>query len=402
MLDTKTLTMIGMLVGIAFVCIYIYKKFKDEEKRQKLEPMFIREVTNAKKPQQFSGAVIPVSKNGSSYTWSTWINVNDWDYRRNKWKHVMHKGDKVGTNCQPGIWITPGKNNLVVRVATQKGGMTFKVIDGEPEYASQIKADIENGKEHINDDFEYYLNTGTSKSLAKTYREIKKEYADAPELILLGEMDEVTNNTTPVAYVVVKNKTWISGGNKITSNLKRSQEGMSSPKIFTLRPETGSTNLNPSLKEMDNEGVGCMVENFPLNRWFNVTVVTFDQSFDVYIDGKLYRSIPLNGFLKDNGGDVFVTQDGGFGGMVTQLRCFDRAIPVKYIDLLYKCGPACPIMPDINAWLDSVKPKFKVKFDIDVSVGGESYDVDEIMSEAVEGTAKAMGNTLSAVDNATK
>ena len=59
-------------------------------------------------------------------------------------------------------------------------------------------------------------------------------------------------------------------------------------------------------------------------------------------------------------------------------------------------------MPDINAWLDSVKPKFKVKFDIDVSVGGESYDVDEIMSEAVENTAEAMGNTLSAVDNATK
>ena len=42
-----------------------------------------------------------------------------------------------------------------------------------------------------------------------------------------------------------------------------------------------------------------------------------------------YRSIPLNGYLKDNAGDVFVTQDGGFGGMITQLRCFDRALPLN-------------------------------------------------------------------------
>ena len=47
------------------------------------------------------------------------------------------------------------------------------------------------------------------------------------------------------------------------------------------------------------------------------------------------------------------------------------------------------MMPDINAWLDSVKPKFKIKFDVDVSVGGETYDVDQIMSEAVEDTAEA-------------
>lgn len=402
MLDTKTLTMIGMLVAIVLVCFYIYKKYKAEEKRQKLEPMFIREVTNAKKPQQFSGAVIPVSKTGSSYTWSTWINVNDWDYRRNKWKHIMHKGDKVGSNCQPGMWITPGKNNLVVRVATQKGGMTFKTIDGSPEYISQIEADLKNGVEHINDNFEYYLNVGTSRSLAKTFKEIKKDHIDAPELILLGEMNDINENTTPISYIVVKNKSWIQGGNRITSNLARTQAGDKGPKIFTLRPGTGTTNLNPSLKDMDNDGVGCIVENFPLNRWFNVTVVTFDQSFDVYVDGKLYRSIPLNGFLKDNGGDVFVTQDGGFGGMITQVRCFDRPLPSKYIDLLYKCGPSCPMMPDIGAWLNSIKPKFKVNFDIDINVGGESYDVGEIMSEAVEDTTKAMGNTLSAVDNATK
>ena len=400
MLDTKTLTMIGSLVGIALVCFYIYKKFKEEQKRQKLEPMFIREVTNGKKPQQFSGEVIPTSRNGSSYTWSTWINVNDWDYRRNKWKHVMHKGDKIGSNCQPGIWITPDRNNLVVRVATAKGGLTFSTFDGGPEYVAQIEADIKNGVQHINNNFELYMNQGTSESLPKTLGEIKRDFKDAKEILVGGDMSEISDNSTPASYIIVKNDQWISAGGKITSNLKRKLTGPN--KIFTLRPEVGGTNLNPSMKDMDNEGVGCMVENFPLNRWFNVTVVTFDQSFDVYIDGKLYRSIPLNGYLKDNAGDVFVTQDGGFGGMITQLRCFDRALPVKYIDLLYKCGPACPMMPDINAWLDSVKPKFKIKFDVDVSVGGETYDVDQIMSEAVEDTAEAMSDTLGAVDNATK
>ena len=37
MLDSKTLTMIGILVGVFAVGLYLYKKFKDEQKRQKLE-----------------------------------------------------------------------------------------------------------------------------------------------------------------------------------------------------------------------------------------------------------------------------------------------------------------------------------------------------------------------------
>ena len=369
MLDSKTLTMIGILVGVFAVGLYLYKKFKDEQKRQKLEPMFIREVTNGKKPQQFSGAVIPVSKTGSSYSWSTWINVNDYDYKRKQWKHVMHKGDRIGTNCQPGIWITPDMNNLVIRVATSAGGPLFSKLRGAPQYLMDIKREADKGiMEDTN--FEIIVNEGTPNSLPLTYKEIVKKYGDAKEIIMITGSDKLDDNTTPKSFVLIKNEELVKSAKKLMPNDQVvKQFGAAGVSFFTLRPNVGKQNLNPSMVDMDNDGIGCVVENFALNRWIHIVVVTYERSFDVFIDGKLYRSIPLNGYLKDNGGDLFTCQKGGFGGMITQLRVFDRPITVGQVDFLYKCGPACPMMPDINAWLDSVKPKLKVKFDIDIDVG---------------------------------
>jgi hypothetical protein len=395
--------MIGILVGVFAVGLYLYKKFKDEQKKQKLEPMFIREVTNAKKPQQFSGQIVPVSKTGSSYTWSTWINITDYDYKRKDWKHIMHKGDKLGRNCQPGMWITPDMNNLVIRVATSAGGPAFVSKRGAPQFITEVERLVKTG-ELDNDQFRIIRNISTKDSLAKTYKEISKEHSDAKQIIVVmeGSVGKIDKNSQPVTYVIVKDANLIKRSRVVPNEqINSARNGLAT--FFTLEPNTGGVNYNPSLADIDNEGIGCVVENIPLNRWMHVAVVTYEGSFDVYIDGKLYKSIPLNGYLQDNGGDVFTCQNGGFGGMITQLRVFDRAIPVKHIDFLYKCGPACPMMPDLNAWLESVKPKFKVNLnvDIDVGVNGETYDLDGMASDAIETAVNTVEKGLAAVDKAT-
>ena len=390
MLDSKTLTMIGILVGVFAVGLYLYKKFKDEQKRQKLEPMFIREVTNGKKPQQFSGQIIPVSKSGSSYSWSTWINVTDYDYKRKEWKHIMHKGDRLGTNCQPGIWITPDMNNLVIRVATSAGGPLFTKKIGAPQYFMEMLT----SRGPPNDPRVEMISNVSSpgeKVLSKTYKEIVKEHSDAKEIIAFVQGDKLDDHTTPVIYFVVKDDKLINSGKNIMPPSQLKNFIPPGANLFTIRRSKGKSNLNPSMADIENDGIGCVVENFALNRWIHIVVVTYERSFDVFIDGKLYRSIPLNGYLKDNGGDLFTCQKGGFGGAITQLRVFDRPISVGHVDFLYKCGPACPMLPDINAWLESVKPKFKVNFDIDIDIDvGAEAEVEE--DELPEPTDSALEN----------
>ena len=44
-------------------------------------------------------------------------------------------------------------------------------------------------------------------------------------------MSEISDNSTPASYIIVKNDQWISAGGKITSNLKRKLTG---PKKYLL------------------------------------------------------------------------------------------------------------------------------------------------------------------------
>jgi hypothetical protein len=64
---------------------------------------------------------------GMEFTWSVWIYINDFHYKRDEYKHVFHKGNddinltetdpKFGMNepnNAPGLYITPHTNDLLV------------------------------------------------------------------------------------------------------------------------------------------------------------------------------------------------------------------------------------------------------------------------------------------------
>ena len=69
------------------------------------------------------------ARTGMEFTWSTWIFIDDFTYKQNQFKHIFHKGNDninvdtppVGLNSPnnaPGLYITPGKNALMVIVST--------------------------------------------------------------------------------------------------------------------------------------------------------------------------------------------------------------------------------------------------------------------------------------------
>ena len=137
-LKNPTVRIILILLVVFVAGSYLYMKFKDLLRKQRMEPIFIRKVRNAKKPGQFSGQTIPVPDNGSSYTMMTWLHVSDWDCRRGKWKHVFHKGDARGNNAQPGVWIDPNKNDLHIRLDTENKPFIMVPKEGYPDYLIDI------------------------------------------------------------------------------------------------------------------------------------------------------------------------------------------------------------------------------------------------------------------------
>jgi len=87
-----------------------------------------------------SGSVpIMRSKNemdGMEFTWSVWIYIDDFNYKRDEYKHIFHKGNDdinvtnppIGMNYPnnaPGLYITPYTNDLLVVMNT------FDVINEE-------------------------------------------------------------------------------------------------------------------------------------------------------------------------------------------------------------------------------------------------------------------------------
>ena len=68
-------------------------------------------------------------ENGIGFTWSVWINIDDFTYKEKEYKHIFHKGNDninvsktpIGMNFpnnSPGLYISPDKNDLVVIMNT--------------------------------------------------------------------------------------------------------------------------------------------------------------------------------------------------------------------------------------------------------------------------------------------
>tara|TARA_A100001015_G_scaffold73424_1_gene81475 strand:- start:20 stop:886 length:867 start_codon:yes stop_codon:yes gene_type:complete len=68
-------------------------------------------------------------KHGIEFTWSTWIFIEDLEYKKNQYRHIFHKGnDKINysqspiglnhPNNGPGLYITPNTNDLLIIMNT--------------------------------------------------------------------------------------------------------------------------------------------------------------------------------------------------------------------------------------------------------------------------------------------
>jgi len=81
------------------------------------------------------------------------------------------------------------------------------------------------------------------------------------------------------------------------------------------------------------------ITNMPVNKWFNVVIRLINTTMDVYINGRLTKRVPLGNVPNQNYDDVFICQNGGFNGYISDLKYYNSAIGTSEINAIVSNGP---------------------------------------------------------------
>ena len=84
----------------------------------------------------------------------------------------------------------------------------------------------------------------------------------------------------------------------------------------------------------------CYLRDVPLQRWTNVIVSVYQNSLDIYKDGKLTSSCNLKGFPKPNKNPVHITPHEGFNGFLSNTKFLNLSVTPEKAMELYKEGPS--------------------------------------------------------------
>lgn len=100
-----------------------------------------------------------------------------------------------------------------------------------------------------------------------------------------------------------------------------------------------SNKLIVVMNTFDNILESVEIENIPLHKWINVMIIIENRNMDVFINGNIAIRHRFNSVPKQNYGDIYINDNGGFSGKISTLRYFDHALNGTEIMNLIKYGP---------------------------------------------------------------
>ena len=112
----------------------------------------------------------------------------------------------------------------------------------------------------------------------------------------------------------------------------------------------------------DKAGVHvCRVRNIPIQKWVHLAVTTNNLVMDIYLDGKLVRTCILPGVPQTTTSDGFIAGDekrqsnGGFNGLISELRSWSRPLTPREVFNEYRLG---------SGSLFSMFNRFRLRFSV--------------------------------------
>jgi hypothetical protein len=83
-----------------------------------------------------------------------------------------------------------------------------------------------------------------------------------------------------------------------------------------------------------------VIDNMPINKWFNVVIRLTNNDLDVYINGRLTkRKTYTDGVPNQNYDDVYICQNKGFNGYIADLKYYNSSIGTSEINSIVSSGP---------------------------------------------------------------
>ena len=82
------------------------------------------------------------------------------------------------------------------------------------------------------------------------------------------------------------------------------------------------------------------IDDIPIKKWICVGIAVKQNKLDVYINGNIIKSKTFGAPVKQNYGDIYITNHGGFDGYLSRLRYFNNYITYSQLrDFHYRSGP---------------------------------------------------------------
>jgi hypothetical protein len=121
-----------------------------------------------------------------------------------------------------------------------------------------------------------------------------------------------------------------------------------SPGLYVKYNTDGTASLRVYMDTMKADPITAGTEHgkfldiagIPYKKWVNVIIRCQNRILDVYVNGVLTSRKDLVDVPRQNYGDVFVCQNGGFSGQLSNLRYFAKALNVFEINNIVGEGPS--------------------------------------------------------------
>lgn len=257
---------------------YIHKEVSDSGEVSKKNPYRYNE----------DDVVQKTGWKGNNYTYSFWMRVDDLEYNYGKPKHVFHKGPRSAETMNPGIYIHPTDNTLMIKVdnigrfTNVNKTRTGKTCQNWTSNSPQKNAFI---------DFDKFpaANLGDHN------------YCRNPNNDPNGSWCYTLDQDTEYEHCMNKD------GGKLDYSVAPSLK----PEDHVLNKEYVDTN-------------SILVKNIPLQRWNHFAVVLHRDTVDVFMNGKLVKSKQFSNPIISNGDPIHMFDNGGFNGELSKLRFYPR------------------------------------------------------------------------------
>jgi hypothetical protein len=140
----------------------------------------------------------------------------------------------------------------------------------------------------------------------------------------------------------------IDAATKLPGSTSTLNKTYNAPGLYTFRNGEGGNNLRVYMDSFitpmttsDLSGQVQMVDvsGVPINKWFNTTIRVENRVLDVYVNGVLTKRKDLETIPRQNFYSVYVCQNGGFSGYLSDLRYFNKSLNVFEINSIVNSGP---------------------------------------------------------------